>query len=375
LTTSVELETIVELVISVGIRSERIMRDCARIGRWIAAVALVPVVSGCRPARDPNTDVLKLGAYSVVREVLGDGLLPAFAAQWKSRTGRELKFTESYNASGAQARAIASGFDADIAILSHEGDMDILVKAGRVKPTWRDGPNGGIITHSLVVIGHRPGNAKGIKDWSDLAKPGVGVLYPDPKSSGGARWNINAIYGSAYIASRSASRGGSDTGAIGDLMRRVQANVINMDQSGRQSMANFAERGTGDAVVTYENELLLRNRESQPIPYVIPPATLLIEGPAAMVETAVESHGSRAVAEAFLEFMHSDRGQQIIAEFGFRPVNPAVPPPHGAQPLPPRLFTMADLGGWAKLEQELYGPRGLWTSVFTAETSQRASGR
>ncbi len=351
------------------------MPDRVRMGFWIAAVVLVLVVPGCGPARDPNSDVLKVGAYSVVHEVLGDGLFPAFAAEWKSRTGRRLTFSESYNGSGAQARAIASGFDADVAILSHEGDMELLVKAGRVKPSWKDGPNGGMITHSLVVIGHRPGNPKGIKDWSDLARPGVGVLYPDPKSSGGARWNINVIYGAAYLGLRSGSQGGPDLGAVRDLLRKVQANVVNMDQSGRQSMANFAERGTGDAVVTYENELLLRNRESQPIPYVIPPATLLIEGPAAVVETAVESHGSRAVAEAFLEFVHSDQGQRIVAEYGFRPVKPEVPAPRGAQALPPKLFTMADLGGWAKLEQELYGPKGLWTSIFTTETSERASGR
>jgi sulfate transport system substrate-binding protein len=306
---------------------------------------------------------------------MGDGLLPAFAAEWKSRTGRDVKFRESYNASGAQTRSIASGFDADVAILSHEGDMDFLVKAGKVKPTWKEGPNGGIITRSLVVIGHRPGNPKGISDWSDLARPSVGVLYPDPKSSGGARWNINAIFGSAFLAQPADQRGERDPAAALKLLRRVQANVVNMDQSGRQSMANFAERGTGDAVVTYENELLLRNRESQPIPYVIPPATLLIESPAAIVETAVDAHGSRGVAEAFLEFVHSDRGQQIVAEYGFRPVKSGVPAPAGAGALPSKVFTMSDLGGWAKLEQELYGPKGFWTSIFAAETSERVSRR
>jgi sulfate transport system substrate-binding protein len=351
------------------------MFDRARVVPWIATTLVLPVIHGCGPARDPNVDVLKIGAYSVVREVFGSGLLPAFAAEWKSRTGRELKFQESYNASGAQARSIASGFDADVAILSHEGDMDLLVDAGKVRSTWKEGPDGGMITHSLVVIGHRPGNPKGIMDWSDLAKPGVGVLYPDPKSSGGARWNINAIYGSAYLAISSDERNGRDVGVVRDLMRRIQSNIINMDQSGRQSMANFAERGTGDAVVTYENELLLRNRESQPIPYVIPPATLLIESPAALVETAVESHGTRKVADAFLEFVHSEKGQRIVVEYGFRPIKPDAPAPSGAQALPPKLFTMADLGGWAKLEQELYGPEGLWTTIFAADTSKRASGR
>jgi sulfate transport system substrate-binding protein len=306
---------------------------------------------------------------------LEEGLLPAFKDEWTSRTGRGVTFEQSYNASGAQARAIVAGLDADVAILSHEGDMELLVKAGRVKPTWKDGPDHGIVTHSLVVIGLRPGNPKQIKDWSDLAKPGVGVLYPDPKTSGGARWNINAIYGSSFLALPDANDGKADVKRVRAFMASIQANVVNMDQSGRQSMANFAERGTGDAVVTYENELLLRGRDSEPIPYVIPPATLLIESPAAIVETAVDAHGSRTLAEAFLEFIHSEAGQRIVTEYGFRPVKTAEAAPRGAQPLPTKLFTMADLGGWAKLEEELYGPKGLWTSIFTAETTARASGR
>jgi len=351
------------------------MSQRVSLGLRAPVVVFASLVSGCGSARDPNADVLKIGAYSVVREVLHDGLLPAFAVEWKSRTGRPVTFEESYNGSGAQARAIASGFDADVAILSHEGDMELLVKAGRIKPTWNDGPNRGMITHSLVVIGHRPGNPKAIKDWDDLARPGVGVLYPDPKTSGGARWNINAIYGSTYLASREANNGQPNLGAVRDFLTRVQANVVNMDQSGRQSMANFAERGTGDVVITYENELLLRNKEQEPIPYVIPPRTLLIESPAAVVATAVESHGSRRVAEAFVEFVVSDRGQRIVADYGFRPVKPGAAAPSGCQPLPRNLFTMADLGGWAKIEDELYGPKGLWTSIFAANTTARVSGR
>jgi sulfate/thiosulfate transport system substrate-binding protein len=341
----------------------------------IVSVALIALGSGCGPARDPNTDVLKIGAYSVVREVLHDGLLPAFAADWKSKTGRPVTFEESYTGSGQQARAIATGFDADIAILSHEGDMGVLVKAGRVKPTWKDGPNHGIVSHSLVVIGYRPGNPHAIKDWADLAKSGVGVLYPDPKTSGGARWNINALYGSAFLASRESNSGQADLAAVRDFMAKVQANVVNMDESGRQSMANFAERGTGDAIVTYENELLLRNKDNDAIPYLVPPATLLIESPLAVVESSVNSHGSRAVAEALVEFLLSDPGQRIFAEFGFRPVKSDLAGPRGAPPLPTKLFTMADLGGWAKLEQELYGPKGLWTSTFAISTQAHASGR
>jgi sulfate transport system substrate-binding protein len=341
-----------------------------RAGALLTAALLL---CGCGGSSRPTGDTLKLGAYSVVREVFHDGLIPAFAARWKSRTGRDVSFEESYNASGAQARAIASGFDADLAILSHEGDMQSLVKAGKVKDSWNTGPDRGIVTNSLVVIGHREGNPRQIHDWADLGKPGVGVLYPDPKTSGGARWNVSAIYGAALLGSRDAKTGQPDLNAVRDLMARIQANVVNMDQSGRQSMANFAERQTGDAVVTYENELLLRGKEGEPIPYVVPPATLLIESPAAIVETSVERHGNRALAEAFLEFLRSADGQRIFAEYGFRPVNAEAKASAGERPAPKTLITIAQLGGWAKLEDELYGPSGIWTRI-AAERSQ-AQGR
>ena len=262
---------------------------------FLALFALVLAIplAGCQSRGVSTSDTLKIGAYSVVREVIHDGLIPAFAARWKSETGREVQFEESYSGSGAQARAITTGFDADLVILSHEGDMEVLVKDGKVKSDWNSGPHRGILTHSLVVIGHRPGNPKQIRDWADLGRPGVGVLYPDPKTSGGARWNINAIYGAALLAAAEAGKGQANLSSVRDLMSRIQANVINMDPSGRQSMANFAERQTGDAVVTYENELLLQSKEGEPIPYVIPRSTLLIESPAALVEGSVERHGNR----------------------------------------------------------------------------------
>ncbi len=348
------------------------MRRNAWIFLGTAALALCGLTAGCSPAADPDTDVLELGAYSVVKEAFHDGLLPAFEAEWKRKTGRKVRFEESYNASGAQARSVATGFDADVVVLSHSGDMELLVKAGRVNADWDDGPDKGIISHSLVVIGHRPGNPKGIKDWADLARPGVGVLYPDPKTSGGARWNINAIYGAALLESKRAHDGKPDRAAVRDLMSRIQANVVNMDPSGRQSVANF-ERGTGDALVTYENELLLRRKAGQEIPYVIPPATLVIESPAAVVETSLAKHGNRELAASFLAFLRSPEGQGILADYGFRPVkpDPAAVETSDKPPMPSSLFTMADLGGWGALQDEVYGPAGTWTSIFTSQAKGR----
>ncbi len=336
---------------------------------WTAAgLALASLGLACEPA-DPSKshdDVLTLGAYSVVREAFHDGLLPAFAKEWRAKTGRVVRFEESYNGSGAQARAIASGFDADLAVLSLETDMDLLVKAGLVKSDWNAGPNRGNVTNSLVVIGHRDGDTT-IQGWSDLARPGVAVLYPDPKTSGGARWNIAAIWGAGLLSKEGAK---PDSDAARDLLAKVQANVVIMDSSGRQSLATF-ERGTGDAVVTYENELLLRKKFGKsPIPYATPSRTLQIESPAALVETSIARHGNREVAEAFFAFLLSDQGQAILAEYGFRPVNPGLKVAD-LPPLPQGLFTIRDLGGWPSVKKRVFDKDGVWASTFT----RRAGGK
>jgi sulfate transport system substrate-binding protein len=322
------------------------------------------LLAGCVPTGSAGRDdVLTIGAYSVVREVLHEAVLPAFAAKWKAETGRDVRFEESYNGSGAQSRAIAAGFDADIAILSLEDDVTPLVKAGLVAEAWNKGPDRGMVTRSLVVVAVRPGNPRGIHDWPDLATSGVEVLYPDPKTSGGARWNINAIYGAGLLGD---GRGTTDREAARRLLTAVQGNVVNMDSSGRQSLATF-ERGIGDAAVTYENELrlrLARGGSDAGLESVVPPRTLLIEGPAALVDASVNRHGNRRLAEAFLDFLKGDEGQAILVRYGFRPL--AEAPPAGT-------FTMADLGGWSKVKAEVYGPKGVWTSIFTERERARSA--
>ena len=326
---------------------------------WYLVVLIA--LSGCAPALDANEDTLTIGAYSVVREVFHDAVLPAFADTWKRKTGRTVRFEESYNGSGAQSRAIASGFDADVAVLSLEGDIARLVKAGLVEKNWNQGPHQGMITRSLVVIGVRPGNPKNIKDWTDLTRSDVSVLYPDPKTSGGARWNINAIWGAGLLS--------GDEG----LLRRVQSRVVNMDSSGRQSMATF-ERGTGDAIVTYENELLLQRKlNGEDTPFVVPLSTLLIEGPAAVVDASVNRHKNRPVAEAFVEFLRGAEAQKIMVAYGFRPLDAKL----DDRPLPLNLFHMAKLGGWTSVNQKLYEPGGVWDALFTDKkaTATASKGR
>lgn len=319
---------------------------------WVSG----PVLAVLLPAWGAQPRELILAAYSVPKEAYETGILPAFSKFWKQKTGQDVRIRSSYGASGAQARAIVGGFDADVAALSIESDVDQVVQAGLITHDWRKGPHNGIVSTSVVVLGVRKGNPKGIRTWEDLARPGVSVLYPNPKTSGGAMWDVIAIYG-AGLQLASASGQPTEQFAAG-LLKRIQKNVKVMDKSGRESVTTF-ERGIGDVIVTYENELLPRIKAGRPYEIVVPAETVLIENPVALIDRHVDRHKVRDVAEAFVAFLHGERVQQAFATAGFRPVEPAGAAP--ARSRPAGLFTVADLGGWQKVSAALFGPQGIWT--------------
>ncbi|MBM4124075.1 MAG: sulfate ABC transporter substrate-binding protein [Nitrospira sp.] len=336
---------------------------------FLAGAVLVSVMALLQPvaqtvAAEPRE--LILASYSVPKEAYEKQIIPAFQRFWKQRTGQEVRIRSSYGASGAQARAIVGGFEADIAALSLEGDIEQIAKAGLVAHNWRSGPQRGIVTASLVAFGVRKGNPKNIQTWEDLARPGVEVLYPNPKTSGGAMWDIIAIYGAGLklAEQRSAATKGSPDAYATDLLKRVQKNVKVMDKSGRESVTTF-ERGVGDVIVTYENELLPRIKSGRPYELVIPAETVLIENPVALVDRNVDKHRVRDLAEAFVTFLQGEEAQRAFREVGFRPVQPAAPGAQAAMlsPVPARLFTIGDLGGWTKVEGLLFGPQGAWTKA------------
>jgi sulfate/thiosulfate-binding protein len=310
------------------------------------------------PARAAESRTLVLAVYSVPKEAYDKHIIPAFQRQWKQKTGEELQIRTSYGASGAQARAVIGGFEADVVALSLEGDVDQIAKAGLITHDWRSGADRGMITGSVVALGVRKGNPKGIKGWEDLAKPGVAVLYPNPKTSGGAMWDIIAIYGGGVkLAPHKAPKEQPDKFAA-DLLKRIQKNVKVMDKSGRESVTTF-ERGVGDVIVTYENELLPRIKGGRPYDLVLPAETVFIENPVALVDRHAEKHKVRDAAEAFVAFLHGEEAQRAFRALGFRPVGQAAG--GAAFPVPPHLFTSGDLGGWAKVESLLFGPQGIWT--------------
>jgi sulfate/thiosulfate transport system substrate-binding protein len=335
-----------------------------RMLRASLVLCLVGLIVGCgsKPAADtsaksgepgPSAEPasLTLGAYTTPREAYAE-ILPAFRAHWVKEHPEGVEFKESYLGSCAQARAIIGGFEADVAALSLGPDIDTIKKAGLITHDWQARPEGGMVSRSIVVIGVREGNPKQIRDWDDLAKPGVTVLTPNVRTSGGARWNIAAIWGAAIRGKTSAAKDSPE--AATKLLSAILANVRNMDPGARESLLNF-ERGVGDAIITYENEILVGKQKGQKYDYVIPKSTILIENPIAIVDTVADKHGSRKVASALLDFLLTAEAQRIYARHGLRPVAADVGKEvAGSFPSVEDLFTIRDLGDWAGVQKSIF---------------------
>ena len=335
--------------------------------RWIApaiALSLLLIASlhqGCKLGRKGGVRLI-LAAYTTPREAYGKAIIPAFQKYWKDKTGQDVEIEASYLASGAQARAIIGGNEADIAALSLEGDIDKVAEAGLITHDWKSKPNRGMVSTSIVVIAVRQGNPKGIQDWPDLARPGLNVLTPDPRTSGGAQWNINAIYGAALRGYAGVPK--DDPAAAQEFLKGILRNVSTMDKGARESITNF-EKGIGDAAITYENEVLVGKQGGQTYDYVVPRSTILIENPVALVDQNVDRHGVREVAEAFVNFLMSDEGQRAYSQYGLRPANEKLAEEVKAQfKNPEDLWKIEILGGWKNVTESIYGPQGIYTRAI-----------
>jgi sulfate/thiosulfate transport system substrate-binding protein len=285
---------------------------------------------------------LSLVAYSTP-QVVYDQVIPAFE---KTAAGNGVTFSQSYGASGDQSRAVESGLNADVVTFSLAPDMDRLVKDGLVAKSWTNTPTQGLVSKSVVSFIVRKGNPKNIHTWDDLLKPGVKVLTPNPFSSGAAKWNILAAYG--------AKSGGGENPAAGlaYLRQLITKHVSVQDKSGREALNNFVS-GTGDVLISYENEAITAQKKGQKVDYVIPDQTISIENPIAVV--AKSQHQQQA--QAFVKYALSPAGQQVFADWGYRPVDQSVFDKNKAKfPTPKGLFTIADLGGWSKINDEFFDP-------------------
>lgn len=321
-----------------------------------------PAQSGDTPQGQAGQVKLILGAYTTPREAYKE-LIPIFQKQWKEKTGQDVVFEESYLGSGAQSRAIVEGFEADVAALSLAADINRIEKAGLITHDWQSGPYQGMVSHSIVSFAVRPGNPKAIQDWDDLAQPGVEILTPNVKTSGGAMWNILALYGAARRGFVDGVAKG-DEAAAQDFLLKVLNNVTVMDKGARESITNF-EKGVGDLAITYENEVLVGQKAGQTYELVIPRSTILIENPVAVIDAYVDKHGTREVAEAFVEFLFSRPAQEIFAQYGLRSVDPQVAQATSSQYPPVEdQFTIEYFGGWDQATPEFFGDEGIYNQVI-----------
>jgi sulfate/thiosulfate transport system substrate-binding protein len=308
----------------------------------IAALALVAAVSAA-PGHIADTK-LNLVAYSTPREAYGK-LIPMFQ---KTPAGDGVSFTQSYGASGEQTRAIKAGLDADVVALSLAPDMDELVTAGKVDARWKKQSYKGMVTDSVVVLVVRDGNPKHIKSWNDLIRPGVQIVTPNPFTSGGARWNIMAAYGSWR------KQGKTDKQAQANLLK-MWKNVVVQDTSARAALSTF-NSGKGDVMLAYENEAYFARTQGLNLQWIIPKTTILIENPIAVTKTS----GNKDVANNFLRFLRTPAAQQVFADYGYRPVVKSVENANRKKfPVRPGLFTIDQLGlgGWEKVQKRFFDPK------------------
>ena len=301
-------------------------------------------------------------SYDPTREFYAD-FNRAFAKQWLAKTGDTVTVKQSHGGSGKQARSVIDGLEADVVTLALAYDVDELSNIGKLIPAnWQSRlkHNASPYTSTIVFL-VRKGNPKGIKDWDDLVKPGVGVITPNPKTSGGARWNYLAAWGFA------AKKYGSEAKAQ-EFVGKVLANVPVLDTGARGSTTTFVERGIGDVLLAWENEALLALKELGPDKFdiVAPSVSILAEPPVSVVDKVVDKRGTRAVAQAYLEYLYSPEGQDLAGQNYYRPIDPTAAARYAKQFPKVNLFTIDQaFGGWAKAQKTHFADGGTFDQVYT----------
>jgi sulfate transport system substrate-binding protein len=338
-------------------------RISSRTGRKLASLGILAVALASSPARAGDPTIIN-ASYDVSRELYKD-VNEAFIADWKKKTGETPTINQSHAGSTKQALAVANGLEADVVTFNQAPDVDFLVKNGSlVAANWRERfPNGAspYTTTSIFLV--RKGNPKGIKDWDDLAKSGVKVIVPNPKTSGNGRYTYLAAWGYAL------KKTGSEDGAR-EFLKKLFANVPVLDGGGRGATTTFTQRDTGDVLVTFENEAAGIGAEfgADKFEVVYPKLSIEAEPPIALVDKYVDKHGTRKLAEAYLNFLYTPEGQAIIAKHSLRPRDAAVLKANAAKFPPIETFTVETLlGGWDKVQKQHFADGGIYDQIAVGQ--------
>ena len=327
--------------------------------RRVLSVTAIAWAAAAAPAH-ADTTLLNV-SYDPTRE-LYQQVNQAFAPIWKAQTGESITIRQSHGGSGAQARSVLDGLQADVITLALAYDIDALVSRGLVAPDWQKRlPENASPYTSTIVFLVRHGNPKHIKDWDDLVKPGVSIITPNPKTSGGARWNYLAAW--AYARHRP---GGSDASAR-EFVTQLYRNAGVLDSGSRGATTSFVQRGLGDVLIAWENEAFLAQKEfgADKFEIVVPSASILAEPPVAVVDKVVDKRGTRKLANAYLHFLYTEQGQEIAARNFYRPRSPQVPAALTARFPKLKLYTVdEEFGGWQKAQKTHFADGGTFDSIY-----------
>ena len=329
--------------------------------KMLKSVAIAALLAQIVPLAQAADITLLNVSYDPTRELYED-YNKAFAAYWKAKSGDTVVVNQSHGGSGKQARSVIDGIDADVVTLALAYDIDeIAEKAKLLSPDWQKRlPHNSAPYTSTIVFLVRKGNPKHIKDWDDLIKPGVSVITPNPKTSGGARWNYLAAW--AYAL----KKGGTDAAAR-DYIAKLFKNVPVLDSGARGATISFVERGLGDVLLAWENEALIAEKEWGPDKFeiVAPSLSILTEPPVAVVDQVVDRRGTRKAAEAYVNYLYSDAGQEIIAKNFYRPINPKIAAKYAAQYPKLNLVTVDNtFGGWQKAQKDHFADGGSFDQLY-----------
>jgi len=327
--------------------------------RTLVSTLLLALLS---PLAQADVSLLNV-SYDPTRELYQD-FNTAFAKYWKAKTGETVTVKQSHGGSGKQARSVIDGLEADVVTLALSNDIDELHRNGGLVPAnWQSRlPHNSTPYTSTIVFLVRKGNPKAIKDWSDLARPGVEVVAPNPKTGGGARWNYLAAWGYALK-----QPGGNDATAR-ELVKKIYQNVKVLDSGARGSLVSFSQRNIGDVLISWENEAYLATRELGPDKFdiVVPSISILAEPPVSVVDKVVDKRGTRKVAEAYLQYLYGPEGQELAAANYYRPRDPKVAAKYAGKFAKVKLFTIDQVfGGWAKAQKIHFDDGGVFDQIIT----------